>query len=87
MSAYVSNTDVYFDDVADLPTTTIIAAENDTLQTESKQLADRLTAAGVATTYQLYPGTTHEFFGIYAVVPPANDAQDLAAMRFKAAFQ
>ena len=39
MSAYVSNTDVYFDDVADLralPTTTIIAAEIDPLQTESK---------------------------------------------------
>ena len=77
-------------DVADLrglPTTTIVAAEIDPLQTEGKQLADRLTAAGVATAYQLYPGTTHEFFGTYAVVPPANDAQDFAAMRLKAALQ
>jgi acetyl esterase/lipase len=77
-------------DVADLrglPPTTIIAAEIDPLQTEGKALADKLTAAGVTTTYQLYPGTTHEFFGTYAVVPLANDAQDFAATRLKAAFQ
>ncbi|MGI4737865.1 MAG: alpha/beta hydrolase [Janthinobacterium lividum] len=77
-------------DVADLkglPPTTIIAAEIDPLQTEGKSLADKLTAAGVSTTYQLYPGTTHEFFGTYAVVPLANDAQDFAASRLKAAFQ
>lgn len=77
-------------DVADLkglPPTTIIAAEIDPLQTEGKSLADKLTAAGVTTTYQLYAGTTHEFFGTYAVVPPANDAQDFAATRLKAAFQ
>lgn len=77
-------------DVADLkglPPTTIIATEIDPLQTEGKQLADRLTTAGVATMYQLYPGTTHEFFGTYAVVPLANDVQDFAATRLKAAFQ
>jgi acetyl esterase/lipase len=77
-------------DVADLkglPPTTIIASEIDPLQTEGKLLADKLTAAGVTTTYQLYPGTTHEFFGTYAVVPLANDAQDFAATRLKAAFQ
>ncbi len=77
-------------DVADLkglPPTTIIAAEVDPLQTEGKLLADKLTAAGVTTTYQLYAGTTHEFFGTYTVVPPANDAQDFAATRLKAAFQ
>ncbi|WP_240735011.1 alpha/beta hydrolase [Hymenobacter sp. UV11] len=77
-------------DVADLkglPPTTIIAAEIDPLQTEGKSLADKLTAAGVSTTYQLYPGTTHEFFGTYSVVPPARDAQDFAATRLKAAFQ
>jgi acetyl esterase/lipase len=77
-------------DVADLkglPPTTIIAAEIDPLQTEGQTLRDRLTAAGVTTTYQLYAGTTHEFFGTYAVVPLANDAQDFAATRLKAAFQ
>ena len=77
-------------DVADLkglPPTTIIAAEIDPLQTEGKLLADKLTAAGVKTTYQLYTGTTHEFFGTYAVVPPANEAQDFAATQLKTAFQ
>ncbi|RYY11158.1 MAG: alpha/beta hydrolase [Cytophagaceae bacterium] len=67
-------------DVADLkglPTTTIIAAEIDPLQTEGQSLRDKLTAAGVSVDYTLYPGTTHEFFGTYAVVPLANDAQDI----------
>ncbi|TPG60981.1 alpha/beta hydrolase [Hymenobacter nivis] len=77
-------------DVADLrglPPTTIIAAEIDPLQTEGMTLRDKLTTAGVSVQYQLYAGTTHEFFGTYAVVPPANDAQDFAATRLKAAFQ
>ena len=77
-------------DVADLrglPPTTIIAAEIDPLQTEGQSLRDKLTAAGVKVDYTLYPGTTHEFFGTYAVVPPANDAQTHAADRLKAAFQ
>jgi len=77
-------------DVADLkglPTTTIIGAEIDPLQTEGQSLRDKLAAAGVSTEYQLFAGTTHEFFGTYAVVPLANDAQDYAATRLKAAFQ
>jgi acetyl esterase/lipase len=59
-------------DVADLrglPAVTIIAAEIDPLQTEGQQLRDKLLAAGVEVNYQLYQGTTHEFFGTYAVVP------------------
>ena len=77
-------------DVADLkglPPTTIIGAEIDPLATEGKLLADQLTKAGVPVVYQLYPGTTHEFFGTYAVVPLANDAMNLAVTRLKAAFQ
>ena len=77
-------------DVADLrglPSATIIAAEIDPLKTDGELLRDRLQAAGVAVMYQLYPGTTHEFFGTYAVVPKANEAQDFAAARLKAAFQ
>jgi len=77
-------------DVADLrglPTTTIIAAEIDPLQTEGMSLRDRLTAAGVSVDYTLYAGTTHEFFGTYDVVTPARDAQSHAADRLKAAFQ
>ncbi len=77
-------------DVADLrglPPTTIIAAEIDPLQTEGTLLRDKLTTAGVPVDYTLYKGTTHEFFGTYDVVPPANDAQNHAADRLKAAFQ
>jgi acetyl esterase len=77
-------------DVADLrglPPTTIIAAEIDPLQTEGVSLRDRLTAAGVSVDYTLYTGTTHEFFGTFDVVPPAQDAQTHAADRLKAAFQ
>ena len=77
-------------DVADLrglPTTTIIAAEVDPLQSEGMSLRDKLTAASVSVDYTLYPATTHEFFGTYDVVPLANDAQNHAADRLKAAFQ
>jgi acetyl esterase len=77
-------------DVADLkglPPTTIIAAEIDPLQTEGMSLRDRLTANGVSVDYTLYPGTTHEFFGTYDVVPLAQDAQNHAADRLKTAFQ
>jgi acetyl esterase/lipase len=77
-------------DVADLkglPPTTIIAAEIDPLQTEGTLLRDKLNTAGVSVDYTLYKGTTHEFFGTYDVVPLANDAQNHAADRLKAAFQ
>ena len=69
-----------------LPSTTIIAAEIDPLQSEGKQLADKLAAAGVTTTYKLYTGVTHEFFGMATVLPEAKDAQALAASELKKAF-
>ena len=74
-------------DLTGLPPATIIAAEIDPLQTEGMLLAEALTAAGVVTTYELYPGTTHEFFGTYAVVPLANEAMDYAADQLNAAFE
>lgn len=70
-----------------LPPTTIIGAEIDPLQTEGKQLADKLQAVGVPVLYQLYTGVTHEFFGTYAIVPEAARAQELAAARLRQAFQ
>ncbi|MEJ7912795.1 MAG: alpha/beta hydrolase [Chitinophagaceae bacterium] len=69
-----------------LPKTTIIAAEIDPLQTEGRQLADKLVAANIAVTYKLYVGVTHEFFGMAAVIPEARDAQDLAAAELKKSF-
>ena len=72
--------------LAGLPKTLIIGAEIDPLQSEGKLLSDKLSAAGVQTEYQLYPGVTHEFFGMAAVVPQAKEAQALAASKLKAAF-
>ncbi|GAA3970649.1 alpha/beta hydrolase [Hymenobacter antarcticus] len=70
-----------------LPPTTIIAAEYDPLMSEGKTLADKLSAAGVKTNYQLYNGTTHEFFGMAAVVPEAKEAQGVAVSDLKGALK
>lgn len=66
-----------------LPPTTIIGAEIDPLQTEGKTLADRLQAANVPVTYNLYTGVVHEFFGMASIVPEARDAQNLAASELR----
>ena len=70
-----------------LPPTTVIAADYDPLKSEGKTLADKLSAAGVKTNYQLYPGTTHEFFGMAAVVPAAEEAQSVAVSDLKSAMK
>ena len=70
-----------------LPPTTIIGAEIDPLQTEGMQLRDKLISQGVQVTYQLFPGVTHEFFGMYAILPEAQQAQALAATRLREAFK
>ena len=70
-----------------LPPTTIIAAEIDPLQSEGMQLRDKLQSVGVQVTYKLYEGTAHEFFGLYAVVPEATQAQELAAIQLRNAFK
>ncbi len=70
-----------------LPPTTIIGAEIDPLQSEGKTLSEKLVAAGVTTTYKLYIGVTHEFFGMAAVIPEAKQAQALAASQLKNAFK
>jgi acetyl esterase/lipase len=69
-----------------LPPTTIIAAQYDPLTSEGEMLADNLKKAGVATSYKLYNGTTHEFFGMAALVPEAKDAQTMAVEELKKAF-
>lgn len=70
-----------------LPPTTIIGAEIDPLQTEGMLLRDKLRSVGVNVTYQLYPGVTHEFFGMYALIPEAQQAQTLAATQLINAFK
>ncbi len=70
-----------------LPESTIIAAQYDPLTSEGETLADNLRNAGVKVNYKLYRGTTHEFFGMGAVVPEAKEAQAMAASELKNSFK
>ena len=84
-SPLISLTDVA--NLSGLPPTTIIGAEIDPLQSEGMALREKLKSVGVSVTYQLYRGVTHEFFGMYAVVPEAAQAQELAAVQLRNAFK
>ena len=83
-NAYVSP--LLVDDLSGLPSATIIAAQIDPLLSEGEAYAARLKEAGVDVTYQLYEGVAHEFFGMGAVLPEAQDAVALAAKGLTAAF-
>ena len=69
-----------------LPPTTIIAAQYDPLRSEGEMLSENLKKADVNTTYKLYNGVTHEFFGMAAILPEAKKAQGLAVDELKKAF-
>ncbi len=64
-----------------LPPATVINAQIDPLRSEGKAYADRLRAQGVPVCYRLYPGVTHEFFGMRPVLDKAK-AADRDAARF-----
>ena len=66
-----------------LPPTVIINAAADPLRSDGELLAGALTRAGVGTTRKVYPGTTHEFFGMDAVVANAKAAQLFARDELK----
>ena len=70
-----------------LPSTTIISAEIDPLQSEGLLLAKRLSSAGVKVVQKTFIGVTHEFFGMAALVPEAKEAQELASAELKKAFK
>ena len=46
-------------------------------------IADKLKAAGNNVTHQIYPGVSHEFFGLDAVVAKASQALDLAVAQLR----
>ncbi|TDQ08596.1 alpha/beta hydrolase [Pedobacter metabolipauper] len=69
-----------------LPSTTVITAEYDPLQSEGLMLADKLRAAGVTVDNKNYDGVTHEFFGMGALVPEAIAAETYAVDQLKKAF-
>ena len=70
-----------------LPPTTIIAAQEDPLVSDGQAYAAKLQAAGDQVAYQLFTGTTHEFFGMGAVVAKARAAEAYGAARLAASFQ
>ena len=69
-----------------LPPATVIGAEIDPLQSEGQLYTIKLRQNGVPTSYRLFRGVTHEFFGMSAVLDKAKAAQTLAANELKAAF-
>lgn len=73
-------------DLKGLPPTTIITADIDPLRSDGQMLAKALQSAGVAVMSKNYEGSTHEFFGMGAVVPDAKDAVAFAADGLQKAF-
>ena len=74
-------------DLKGLAPATIIAAQFDPLQSDGKAYATKLAAAGNPVAYQLYPGTTHEFFGMGTVVDKAKAAEEFGGARIAASFK
>lgn len=64
--------------LAGLPPATVILAEIDPLQSEGTAYAQRLAADGVPTTWCLFRGVTHEFFGMGNLLAEAKAAQQAA---------
>ena len=77
---------LYNADLRNLPPATIICAEIDPLQSDGQKLANKFNADGVAATYKIYTGVTHEFFGMATIIPEAIQAQEQAVTALKAAF-
>ena len=73
-------------DLTSLPPALVITAEFDPLRDEGEAYAQRLQAAGVATTSSRYDGMIHGFFGMPAVIDKAEQAISEASAALKAAF-
>jgi acetyl esterase/lipase len=56
------------------------------LESDGEKLARRLRDAGNRVTNHIYPGATHEFFGMAPIVRAAAEAQALAAKNLRDAF-
>jgi len=73
-------------DLSGLPPVTMIQAEIDPLQSQGTAYADALKAAGTDVTATIYPGVTHEFFGMGSVIDTAKKAEQDAATALTTAF-
>ena len=74
-------------DLSGLPPVTILNAEIDPLATDGEELAAALEQAGVPVMRKVYPGVTHEFFGMTPVLEQAGQAQKLAAEEIQESFR
>ena len=70
-----------------LPSATIITAAIDPLASEGRAYAYRLQKDKIAVSFKEYPGVTHDFFGMGAVLPAAREAQEFAGDRLKRALK
>lgn len=78
--------DIVHADLHGLPDVTLINARLDPLRSDGVMLEDALKSAGVNVDRREYEGVTHEFFGGAAVIGKAQQAQDYAGERLRAAF-
>ena len=74
------------EDVSGLPPAFVLTAGHDPLRDEGRAYADRLTDAGVKTTYVNYPGTIHGFFSMTRFLRQGLLANDEAAAVLAAHF-
>ena len=72
--------------LAGQPPALVITAEYDPLRDEGEAYSKRLQEAGVETTYTLYDGVIHGFFGMSAVVDKAKLAVEEASAALRKAF-
>ena len=71
-------------DLHGLPPVTIVNADIDPLRDDGAQLQQALQRAGVTVDRRVFPGVTHEFFGMGKVVRGAYDAEQYAFDSLKA---
>ena len=73
-------------DLSGLPPALVITAEYDPLRDEGKAYAERLTQAGVPTTYTCYQGTMHYFFKSPGLIDQGKEATAQACASLRRAF-
>jgi acetyl esterase len=74
-------------DLAGMPSATVITAEFDPLRDEGEAFGEKQKAAGVATPIQRYDGMIHGFFHMQDALEAGRAAMLLAAAELKTAFQ